>query len=579
MPDVRAAGPDTSTTWQEDFETYRLHVSAVGVQVLDGYKLNYQAFADKLPKCVAAGLIGEEDASFVLRGLTAGFDFKVDHLKMLGRRVHKNYATALEHKEKVHKAISKRVETGKTLRLGEFTGRHTELPPGAGTVVPQGAVSKKYDPDSVRPFSDHSKTQFNAAVDLSGLEHSLDTYNEISRALKPGYFMRVEDVDAAFPNLPLSPSIWRYMYVWWYDTERPLAEQEGPNTLYVHTFADFGAAPMPAIWDKFFRCVKAMATLDGVLTLPMPHYVDDNSVIGPTEAEVNTMADALSRYMVELGVPFKGEKSRRAAIRQLVLGFWWDSVARTRTLEKAKLDLYRDSFLEAAKSRVLTLHELQVLVGRMHRAIMTMPPGSNIFLARILPLVSGLRMPWHRRRVTAGAKEDFAAVASILESNMGRGYFDHAHMPWAPGVYTDAMKDGARAGWGWCAESGEHDHGVYGAADRRRFIDALEGDAVLRAARSIGHLWAGKRVPFYIDSKSFQLSFAKGRSTVERLSGILRELYSLSGGLNCIFVPIWISTHLNIGADALSRGDIVRYQEWAKVHASGGVSDGRSRFE
>ena len=132
MPDVRAAGPDTSTTWQEDFETYRLHVSAVGVQVLDGYKLNYQAFADKLPKCVAAGLIGEEDASFVLRGLTAGFDFKVDHLKMLGRRVHKNYATALEHKEKVHKAISKRVETGKTLRLGAFSGRHTELPTGGG---------------------------------------------------------------------------------------------------------------------------------------------------------------------------------------------------------------------------------------------------------------------------------------------------------------------------------------------------------------------------------------------------------------------------------------------------------------
>ena len=115
---------------------------------------------------------------------------------------------------------------------------------------------------------------------------------------------------------------------------------------------------------------------------------------------------------------------------------------------------------------------------------------------------------------------------------------------------------------------------MYGAADRRRFIDALEGDAVLRAASSLGHQWAGKRVPFYIDSKSFQLSFAKGRSTVERLSGILRELYTLSGGLNCIFVPIWISTHLNTGADALSRGDIVRYEEWAKVHASGGFGDG-----
>ena len=371
MPGVRAAGPDTSTSWQEEFEAYRLHISAVGVQVLDGYKLNYQMFADMLPQCVSAGLISEEDASFVLRGLSAGFDFKVDHLKMLGRRVHKNYTSAYEHKEKVHKAISKRVCTGKTLRLGAFSGKSTELPRGSGTVVPQGAVSKKYDPENVRPFSDHTKTQFNAAVDLSGLEHSLDTYNEISRELKPGYYMRVEDVDAAFPNLPLSPTIWRYMYVWWYDTDRPLADQDGPNTLYVHTFADFGAAPMPAIWDKFFRCVKAMATLEGVLTLPMPHYVDDNSVIGPTEVVVNTMADALGHYMEKLGVPFKSEKSRRAATLQLVLGFWWDATMRTRTLEGGKLELYCASFFAAAKARVLTLHEASMLFAGKTRLKLT----------------------------------------------------------------------------------------------------------------------------------------------------------------------------------------------------------------
>ena len=209
---------------------------------------------------------------------------------------------------------------------------------------------------------------------------------------------------------------------------------------------------------------------------------------------------------------------------------------------------------------------------------MTMPPGSNVFLARILPLMSGLTLPWHRRRVTAGARSDLQAVADILGKNMGRGYFDYSHMPWAPGVFTDAMKDGGRAGWGWCATTGEHDSGVYGAADRRRFIDALEGDAVLRAAQPLGHTWAGKRVPFYIDSKSFQLSFAKGRSTAERLTGILRKLYALSVDLDCLFAPIWISTHDNVGADALSRGDFVRYKEWAQNNAHCGVSDARCSF-
>ena len=92
------------------------------------------------------------------------------------------------------------------------------------------------------PFSDHTKTDFNGSVDMSGLGHSLNTYNEIAEVLQPGYYMRIEDVDGAFPSLPIAPSTWRYMYVWWYDVERPLEEQDRPNTLYVHTFADFGTA-------------------------------------------------------------------------------------------------------------------------------------------------------------------------------------------------------------------------------------------------------------------------------------------------------------------------------------------------
>ena len=59
---------------------------------MDGYKLNYKMFADKLPQCVSAGLIKEEEATFVLEGLRSGFDLGVDHLSMLGRRVYKNYS-------------------------------------------------------------------------------------------------------------------------------------------------------------------------------------------------------------------------------------------------------------------------------------------------------------------------------------------------------------------------------------------------------------------------------------------------------------------------------------------------------
>ena len=35
-------------------------------------------------------------------------------------------------------------------------------------------------------------------------------------------------------------------------------------------------------------------------------------------------------------------------------------------------------------------------------------------------------------------------------------------------IYTDAMKDSGRAGWGWCDESGAFDFGVYGSSMRHK---------------------------------------------------------------------------------------------------------------
>ena len=187
-----------------------------------------------------------------------------------------------------------------------------------------------------------------------------------------------------------------------------------PNTMYMHAFADFGAAPSPGTWDVFFRCVKAMAKVSGVLTLAMPHYVDDNSLIGPDRNLVDAQAEALAEFLERLGISFKRLKSRKAATLQLVLGFWWDSVARTRTLESHKLTLYLQHLREARNARYLTLHEMQVLSGRMQRAALTMPPKALVYLANLLSLTRGLTLPWHRRRVTAEVRRDLDMLISVL---------------------------------------------------------------------------------------------------------------------------------------------------------------------
>ena len=49
------------------------------------------------------------------------------------------------------------------------------------------------------------------------------------------------------------------------------------------------------------------------------------------------------------------------------------------------------------------------------------------------------------------------------------------------------MKESSVAVWGCCSSTGHFDFVLYGAVGRRRFINALEGDAVLRAARAVGN--------------------------------------------------------------------------------------------
>ena len=310
--------------WHDRVKALERDVLRHGAKVMSGSTLDLSEFERLGPVIVREGLVTWSEVDYVLNGIKNGFDLGVDESRLRGKRVFRNYKSAYEKKDLVTEALRKRVQKGKTIKLGDFHGDIADLPGDAGLVVPNGSVAKKLEPDAVRPFSDHTKTGFNAACDMSQVQHTLDTYNEIAHALRPGYFMRVEDVDGAFPILPLHPKVWKYMYVWWFDVDRPLEEQDAPNTLYMHVFADFGTGPLPGIWDKFFRVCKAMAVMAGRLTLPMPHFVDDNSVIGPDEAEVNRVAECVGEYLGSIGVPFKHLKSRLAASKQLVLGFWWD---------------------------------------------------------------------------------------------------------------------------------------------------------------------------------------------------------------------------------------------------------------
>ena len=77
---------------------------------------------------------------------------------------------------------------------------------------PLGAVLKVLEKDKAQPTDDHTRTGLNAATWMGILAHKVTSYEDVAAFLKTGYVMHVSDVDAAFPQLPLSPWLWPFFF-------------------------------------------------------------------------------------------------------------------------------------------------------------------------------------------------------------------------------------------------------------------------------------------------------------------------------------------------------------------------------
>jgi hypothetical protein len=532
-------------------------VETDGACALPGVSIRLDLIRPLLDRAVGRGFVRRDHADFVVDGLTRGFDCGIDTSMLTGGKFYANYPTATEARPAVSKAIRGRLRDSKSYELFTWDrSQRSRLPWAAWRVFSMGAVAKPMEPGVMRPFSDHTRSGLNAATDQTFFRHTLDAYESVAIYLKHCYAMRVGDVDGAFPLLPYRPSVWMFFLFFWFNVHLPDWDVTSPKKLYWHVCGDFGTAGMPGTWKIFFTDVMVgIARSEMILTLPMPVYVDDVAHIGPTVVEVNEEGVRFKIWLFDLGIAMKEMKDKLAALCNLYLGFWWDSVSRTRTLEERKFHAYLEMLAEFADRKSLTLVEMQRAAGRMQRAIMTLPPGAACFLANLFALMRGLSVGWQRRRTTGATRADFRAVGDLLQLNMGKGFFSLDQFGTAPTVDTDASRSRAYSGGGYASRCGRYRWWQYGHAAARNPIDYLEGDAVVLAIEDLGRYWRRKIVVFRIDNTSFQRSAVKGWSRAPRLSLLMRRLFHLGITFECIFQFSWLPTKVNVFADALSRPD------------------------
>ena len=532
-----------------------------GVCALPGCPMKFDRFFSMVHRAMSRGYIKDHVGHYVLNGFTNGFDLGARLETLKGQRVFQNYPTAVAARDSVSNAIESRVHRSKSICLGLWDALEAQLRSSFPDffIFPMGAVPKPHKPDVMRPTSDHTRTGFNAATVLGILGHSLDAYRQLEHLFHRNAFMTVSDVEDAFSYIPLAPALWMFMLFRWFNSRASLTRL--PNAaknrlhLYAHLFADFGSKGAPGtMYIILVQVFVGIAKSEFVLTLPIVIYVDDVAVIGAAESEANAELEAFQTFTTEhFGLLWALAKRLFAAVRQLYIGFWWDSRYLTRSLPEAKLLSYLDVLLGASLRTVITLRERQSLAGKMQRAIMTFPPGAACLLVNCYKLMCGLSLPWHSTRTTRAERHDYRFVHDLLQLNMGKGYYSYDGFLLGPDVRSDASKSKAYAGGGYCCADGPYDFWVYGSSAKRKCIDYLEGETMVRACVAEGPAWRGKQIPFGLDNSSMELSIEAGRSRAPRLNDLLRALFVLQIKHGFVLLPYWLGTKENYLADYLSR--------------------------
>lgn len=529
-----------------------------GAEALPGNTIRASNIYPKLRRAFSEGIISAGQYSRMMSRLRFGAELFIDqeylHKHLPARSFFRNYPTAYENAQSVHKSICKRVAAQRTFKFGVFERAEFDaLPVEQAIIFPLGAVSKPHSTD-MRAISDHTKTRLNEAARISS--HSLNAIQELKHRLRRRRKMRMSDVSGAFTLLALVPWLWNYMFFLWYDVDLPLEGQRRANVLYCHLFADFGTRGCPLEWFEFFSIILDLARMESILTSDLILYVDDLSHIADEEEMLDEEGEGLDDYLEgEIGVPMERSKGRAAAQIQLSLGLWWNTLNFTLWLAEEKVQMYSAFLSDLSKKRTVTRRELQQCAGREQRIVLTQAPGSKVLLANNYTLMSGLRLPHHRRRTTAAWRADRRTILECLSLNAGRGYYRYDDFEVVGDAWMDASRGKRRAGGGYVLDSGHYHFWTFGSATSRQPIDYLEGLTAVFCLQDNGASWGGKIVHFHIDNQSFQLSAVKEWSHADRLNELLRHMLCLTVKYGCIVLYHWISTHDNVLADPLSRDD------------------------
>ena len=490
-----------------------------------------------------------ERARQILQGIEFGvaIDYTGDRsISRFGR----NLPVEKEDEPKVEKVIG--ADCAALKKAGPFD----TAPFPVMTISPIGAVPKKGS-SKIRvihhlsyPFGGDS---INASVvdeylPLSTIDDAMDAV----RRFGVGALLIKIDVQAAYKQVPVRREDWPLLGFMW------------KGKWYYERVLPFGLKSSCRLWDWYAAALHFFLEKHFGIEVVI-HYIDDFLfVVRPAHSAqaAQHLRDCQSLCLT-LGIPIADEKTEGPTTCLTFLGIELDTVAMEAHLPAAKLADLKLLVNEWHAKRHATVRELQSLVGTLSFACKVIRPG-RFYLKRII---------WHMARMIAhpdvkSHTKDYWILPEQTRADI-RWWLDFAEewngigllyeREWSEAnkivVTTDACETGYGATCGEDFFFGKWEESHIEAARRaqKTSMPFLELHALVQAAATWGHLWAGKKVLFMTDASVGVAVIKKRTSDSPDTMQLLRLLSTLACRYRFELKAEHIPGVENIAADALSR--------------------------
>lgn len=506
----------------------------------------------------------------ILRGITHGVEIDFTGPRDTNPRC-ANHPMSDADRDKVSAIIAADVAAGKK------SGPHDAPPFPFFWCSPIGCVPKKgsakvrviHDLSHGAPHSvnDHIEWRLHR---LGNLDDALDAI----RRYGVGALLIKLDVEAAYKQIPIAHADWHLTGFMWL------------GKYYYDRTLPFGLASSCRKWDLYGSALHYFMQHHLGIECTV-HYVDDFLfIVRPLDIErARRQRDMALRMCSQLGMPMAAGKTEGPTTCLTFLGIEIDTLAMQARLSADRLSQLHTLLSGWGDRTSASIHDLQSLAGLLNFVCRVVRPG-RIYLRAMISQITALlhhargAHP-HAARLTSRSRDAPHTLSRAVRDDVA--WWRHAltewngigilyDMEWTAAVKLELFTDACLTGYGavCAAACGTRTEWFQGrwtdaqlAASRRASRESmpyLELLALVLAAATWSHMWAGKRIQFRCDCQPVVQALSRFSSPEPDMHHLIRQLHAIAVRAQFDFQVAHIAGVSNVSADALSRYDMSTFR-------------------